>query len=101
MKFPQLKIGERFVYQGETYTKNGPLTAIHAESGKQKMFNRSVTVELTGGVAAPPRKKAIDSTQGLYELAMECIDSLEADPTPENFKRVRQTLKDAADGAER
>ncbi len=100
MKFPQLKIGERFIFQGEAYTKNGPLTAIHAESGKQKMFNRSVTVELAGaGDAAPSPKKSIDSVAALYELVTESIDALEADPSPENFARIRQALREAAEGA--
>lgn len=102
MKFPQLKIGERFVYQGEIYTKNGPLTAIHAASGKQKMLNRSVTVELAGaGDIAPSPKKKVDSVAAFYELVMESIDSLEADPSEETFQRVRRLLEDAANEAKR
>lgn len=102
MKFPQLNIGERFTHQGELYTKNGPLTAIHAASGKQRMFNRSVTVELaSAGDATPSPKKKIGSVAAFYELVMESLDALEADSSAENFQRVRRLLADAANEVKR
>jgi hypothetical protein len=46
MKFQHLKIGQQFHYQGETYLKNTPLIASHAETGNQKLIPRYAEIEL-------------------------------------------------------
>ncbi len=52
MKFPHLKIGDRFEFQGRTYVKVGPLTAQDVESNQQRMIPRSVLVEPLGATPA-------------------------------------------------
>jgi hypothetical protein len=45
MRFPQLKIGQQFEYQGKRYTKSGPLTASEVETGASVMIRRSAEVK--------------------------------------------------------
>ena len=47
MKFQQLKIGQKFEYQGNTYVKSSPLIASHAETGEQKLIPRYAAVVVT------------------------------------------------------
>ncbi len=42
--FQRLPQGARFEFQGERYTKVGPLTAIHQASGQQRMIPRSAAI---------------------------------------------------------
>lgn len=49
MRFPQLKIGQRFEYQSKTYTKTGPLTASEEGTGASSMIRRSAKVTLVDG----------------------------------------------------
>jgi hypothetical protein len=44
MRFPYLKIGQGFIFQGKKYTKTGPMTATEEESGKNCMIRRSADV---------------------------------------------------------
>ncbi len=46
MKFSQVKIGDQFSYQGEDYTKSGPLTATLESDGRSKLVPRSANVKL-------------------------------------------------------
>lgn len=41
MRFPQLKIGQQFEYQGKRYTKTGPLIASEGGTGASAMIRRS------------------------------------------------------------
>lgn len=53
MRFPQLKIGQEFIFQDKQYTKTGPMTASETESGKRCMIRRSAEVTplaFSGGV---------------------------------------------------
>jgi hypothetical protein len=56
MRFPQLKIGQQFEYQGKRYTKTGPLTATEEETGASAMIRRSaeVVVITVGKVTEAP-----------------------------------------------
>jgi len=45
MKFSQLAIGQRFVWQGQTWVKSTPLQADPVEDGKRRLVPRSATVE--------------------------------------------------------
>lgn len=51
MRFPQLKIGQQFEYQGKRYTKTGPLTATEEATGASAMIRRSADVTLVDRVA--------------------------------------------------
>lgn len=60
MRFPQVKIGQRFSFQNEDYTKTGPLTASKEGSGEQRMIMRSAEVALLdeAGEVLPPSKQS-------------------------------------------
>lgn len=45
MRFHQLRIGDRFRWEGELYTKHNALLAVHAASGRQQLIKRSAAVE--------------------------------------------------------
>ena len=53
MKFTQLQIGQRFLYQGKTYRKATPLMADPADGAGQRLIPRSAAVEPLDA-AAPP-----------------------------------------------
>ena len=59
MRFPQVKVGQRFSFQGDDYTKTGPLTASKEGSGEQRMIKRSAEVTLldTAGEPIPSTKQ--------------------------------------------
>ena len=44
MKFPQLPLGQRFEYQGETLVKVGVLTACNERGGNTRLIPRSAVV---------------------------------------------------------
>ena len=44
MRFPQLNIGDQFEYQGERWTRTGPLTAVRQSDGQSAMIPRYATV---------------------------------------------------------
>jgi len=46
MKFPQLPIGQRFIFRGQAYVKAGPLTARREQDGDVRLIPRSALVEL-------------------------------------------------------
>ncbi|MES9968657.1 MAG: hypothetical protein ABW092_01400 [Candidatus Thiodiazotropha sp.] len=71
MRFPHLKIGQQFEYQGKRYTKTGPLTASDAATGASAMIRRSAEVTLVEAAAAqkPQAKpKQHYSRQEMLEL---------------------------------
>ncbi|RDH82492.1 MAG: hypothetical protein DIZ80_09400 [endosymbiont of Galathealinum brachiosum] len=47
MKFSHIKIGERFIWEGEPYVKATPLLANHAQTGVNKMVPKYVNVEFS------------------------------------------------------
>jgi hypothetical protein len=47
MKFPQLPLGQRFLFRGEAYVKIGPLTARREQDGENRLFPRSALVSLS------------------------------------------------------
>ncbi len=53
MRFPQVPIGQRFRYQGQLYSKTGPLTASEEGSGAQRMIARAAEVELIDTLGKP------------------------------------------------
>jgi hypothetical protein len=65
MRLPQLPLGARFEYQGERYTKTGPLTAA-ADQGGQRMIPRHAVLRPVGDMpapAAPQAARQIDETR--------------------------------------
>lgn len=89
MKFQQLAMGARFEYEGKSYTKIGPLTAIN-EAGEQRMIPRfAVLTPVEGSVveAAPTRNCLLEESVVGAAMATyhdECeqlLNAVSADPT--------------------
>ena len=57
MKFQQLKIGQKFEYEGNTYVKCSPLIASHAETGEQKLIPRYAAIIVTDTALPAENKK--------------------------------------------
>ena len=74
MKFPQVSIGQRLLFQGEGYVKVGPLTARRERDGETRLIPRSALVELPragetflGSGAVPDR---VSRALAAYEEAL-------------------------------
>ncbi|MBT3013264.1 MAG: hypothetical protein KME41_16145 [Candidatus Thiodiazotropha sp. (ex Lucina pensylvanica)] len=61
MRFPQLKIGQQFEYQGKRYTKTGPLTASVEGTGASAMIRRSAEVTHIDGVSGALKQQVKQS----------------------------------------
>lgn len=109
MRFPQVKIGQRFSFQGKHYTKTGPLTASEEGAGSPRMIQRSAEVTLLDVPAdsSKPSFKAGDSRAELEGVIASYRGLLE-----ERFRQAagadgKLTLEsvlallDTADGDER
>jgi hypothetical protein len=82
MRFPQLKIGQQFEYQGKRYTKTGPLTASEEGTGANAMIRRSAEVALVeaAGIGAPVEQlKENFSRQEMLELFQAYKSDLSAE----------------------
>lgn len=71
-KFHQLRPGQRFQWQDETYEKINPLLARHLDSGAQRLIPRSTAVAPLDGAAIPPA----------------------AEPRPADLQAVRHAFED-------
>ena len=70
-KFHQIRPGQRFQWQGETYEKINPLLARNLEGGAQRLIPRSTAVTPLDGVAVPA-----------------------VEPQPVDLQTVRRTFED-------
>lgn len=76
MKFPQVPLGQGFLFQGEAYVKIGPLTARRERDGENRLIPRSALVSLPrpgdSGAAAEPRTPSEQWWRALdaYEKAL-------------------------------
>ena len=84
MKFPQLPIGGRFEYQGETLVKIGPMTACSAGGGESRLIPRSAVVIPTGTPAVTPPatpltpalvQEALVTCEGRWRTAIAGLDA--------------------------
>ncbi|MDD3352995.1 hypothetical protein [Zoogloea sp.] len=71
MKINLLPIGARFEYEGETYTKTGPITAVSA-SGCSRMIPRYAVLHPADGHTPPPppieeRQVALSAALAAFE----------------------------------
>jgi hypothetical protein len=79
MRFPQLKVGQQFEYQGKRYTKTGPLTASDEGTGANAMIRRSAEVSLVeaGEIEIPAEQfKQNFSRQEMLEIFQEYKSNL-------------------------
>lgn len=95
MKFPHLAIGERFVFEGHTYRKTGPIAATDEASGQTRMIPRYARLSPVDG----ERKKAAEPPPSLraafdaYEQA--CCHLLNAHHVPVTERAELQAARDA------
>lgn len=69
-KFTLLAVGEAFEFQGERYTKSGPLTASRSDNGSQRMIPRSAVVV--------PLAESASVTQAIGDKSLPAEQVLEA-----------------------
>jgi len=74
VKFPQVPVGERFDYQGETLVKTGPMTACNERGGDTRLIPRSAVVRPVG---ATPEAQPVAPilTQALVREALAAFDA--------------------------
>ena len=105
IKFTLLPLGGNFDYQGERYSKTGPLTASHLQSGRQRMIPLSAMVttgddKATGAAAPAPQGVLAASavTEAFEHYHNGCLDWLklaEQELSPETSERIRDALEQA------
>ncbi|MCU7851444.1 MAG: polysulfide reductase chain A [Candidatus Thiodiazotropha sp. (ex Monitilora ramsayi)] len=71
MRFPQVRTGQRFAYQGMQYTKTGPLTASEEGSGEQRMIMRSAEVALLDAEGKPEASTKQQYTRPELEVEIQ------------------------------
>lgn len=64
MRFPQVAIGQRFIYRGKHYTKTGPLTASEEGGGDRQLIAKAAQVTLIDGRGEP-----VQATKQRYSRA--------------------------------
>jgi hypothetical protein len=70
MKFPQLPLGQRFEYQGETLVKVGAMTACNDRGGNTRLIPRSAVVVPVTAQMAPTAAPAPVSTERVQHALM-------------------------------
>ncbi len=101
MKFTQLVIGARFRYQGEVYSKCGPLAA-SAAGGAQRMIPRSAVVEpLTEDGQTPqrrsPQRQALDAYHAEAERLLAAAVAAGPDQLTVFSAALRSAYRQAGD----
>lgn len=106
-KFTLVPVGECFEYQGEQYSKSGPLTAVSLQSNRQRMIPRSAMVRpLHGSDTAhqqPVAKPDVTIDPARLREAFEhyhygCLEWLryaESELSEETATQFRQALEQA------
>ena len=84
MKFQQLKIGQKFEYQGNTYVKSSPLLASQVETGEQKLIPRYAAIVVMDASLSQENKTVsrqinTDLVQAAFDkFYAEALDALAA-----------------------
>ena len=75
MKFPNVPIGQRFVFQGEQYTKVGPMTASRDRDGAQRMILRSAAVRpLDDATQGPLTQAGVNDAERPWLAALDAYE---------------------------
>ncbi|HYN77172.1 MAG TPA: hypothetical protein VES73_05205 [Lamprocystis sp. (in: g-proteobacteria)] len=75
MKFPNLALGQRFVFQDERYTKTGPMTASRDSDGVQRMILRSAAVvPLDAATLGPPTQAGVPDAEPPWLAALDAYE---------------------------
>lgn len=84
MKINLLPIGARFEYEGQIYTKTGPITAT-AEKGGQRMIPRHAALRPVDGYSPPPsdtgtrkldEKAVLEAFETYHVIALRLAEGL-------------------------
>jgi hypothetical protein len=104
-KFTLLAVGEDFAYQGEDYSKTGPLTAARHSDGSSRMIPRHALVQPHGAKpseqAESPSKASLDAAQVQEAFAhyhagcLEWLRLAEQELHPDTAARIRQAMEQA------
>ena len=104
-KFTLLAVGEDFAYQGEDYSKTGPLTAARHRDGGSRMIPRHALVEPhraslqeEAGPTSPATLDASRVHQALAEYHTGCLEWLrlaEQELRPETTAQIRRAMEQA------
>jgi hypothetical protein len=73
VKFPEVPVGGRFRYQGETLIKIGPMTACNERGGEARLIPRSAVVTPAGATPEVPPVAPI-LTPALVRKALAAFD---------------------------
>ena len=104
-KFTLLAVGETFRYQGEEYSKTGPLTAARLTNGQSRMIPRHALVETSGERTTPaapatelPELAGAQVREAFEHYHAGCLEWLrlaEQELSPETATRIREALEQA------
>ncbi|MBE0511140.1 MAG: hypothetical protein IBX49_10490, partial [Gammaproteobacteria bacterium] len=104
-KFTLLAVGEDFAYQGEDYSKTGPLTAARHSDGASRMIPRHALVEPHRSSplekTSPASPATLDATrvyQALEQYHAGCLEWLhlaEQELQPETAAQIRRAMEQA------
>ena len=92
MKFSQVPVGELFNFQGQDYTKSGPLTATTESDGKSKLIPRSANVKVLGNVKIETSvvdekllssNDVVDAVNVCHEKNLDFLNTLKYEINPE------------------
>ncbi len=72
MRFPQLNIGDQFEYQGERWTKTGPLTAVRQSDNQSAMIPRYASVSRIEATA----QGEVGESSDVQNIPLEELDRL-------------------------
>ena len=105
MKFYLVPVGEVFIFQGENFTKSGPLTASAEVDGKTRMIPRSANVQLLNVMEPDAEKqekeKLISSTDALnaakqyHQACMSELENIQKELTPQLYDKLLENINTA------
>ena len=107
MKFHLVPIGEKFTFEGEVYTKSGPIAASSEVGGVNKMIARSANVTLCN-IIAPVEKQVtskkivplneVINIMGDYNAQYhEYIEQLENDFSKISLESFKNKMEDSSE----
>lgn len=102
MKFPQVPVGGRFDYQGETLVKVGPMTACNERGGDARLIPRSAVVTPVGATPEVPPvapiltqalvREALAAFEARLRSAIGALDQAERGPIEAALEAARREL---------
>lgn len=104
MKFQQLKVGQKFEYQGKFYIKSSPLLARDTESGEQKLIPRYAAIMVENSLPTTDAKKPahrLDSKlvkiafDKFYDCYLDSLAKLKSETTSDNLESMQNRLENA------